>query len=391
MTASIPTVRPRASSPDLGSRALSVLDALYDAALDPSQPLRWLERLRDGLGVAGVSYMPPSIGAGPWHSVGFSPEFRAAYEQHFRKIDPWFPALSRKIERGECSVVGTSGALLAHDEFVCTEFFNDFFRPHGFDDGFGVIVDEGDRSPFSLHVVRSLGSAVVEPWQLALLVRLVPHIRRAARIVALASHASHDALTKTALESLTVGVLFVNARGGVEWLNRSATSMLAGPFAALSVLHGALTARTHAATRALQRAIDDAVSPRPTLSSSVLLPRVEPHRPWIAVVLPVGVERAECHAFGEARAVLFLRDPEVLPQPPATLLRSLYGLTPAETRLALLVGQGLAPRVAADQLGIAWNTARVHLARVFSKTSTSRQPELVRLLASLTPVVHTSA
>ena len=54
-----------------------------------------------------------------------------------------------------------------------------------------------------------------------------------------------------------------------------------------------------------------------------------------------------------------------------------YGLTPAESRLALRLTTGEALRAAASALDINYETARTMLKRVFEKTGTHRQAELV--------------
>ncbi len=61
----------------------------------------------------------------------------------------------------------------------------------------------------------------------------------------------------------------------------------------------------------------------------------------------------------------------------------LLGLTPAEARIAALVGGGQAPREAADALGITYNTVRSSLKLVFDKLGVSRQSELARIVARL--------
>lgn len=61
-----------------------------------------------------------------------------------------------------------------------------------------------------------------------------------------------------------------------------------------------------------------------------------------------------------------------------------FGLTPAETRLsAALMAHDESLRSVARQLGIAYATARVHLASIFEKTGTRSQAQLARLLARL--------
>lgn len=66
-------------------------------------------------------------------------------------------------------------------------------------------------------------------------------------------------------------------------------------------------------------------------------------------------------------------------------LREMYGLTPAEERLAQLILQGLRLHEAEAALGIRHSTARTHMKRIYAKTGTHRQVELVRLLITGQP------
>ena len=59
-----------------------------------------------------------------------------------------------------------------------------------------------------------------------------------------------------------------------------------------------------------------------------------------------------------------------------------YGLTPSESRLALRLATGESLRVAAAVLDISYETARTTLKRVFEKTRTHRQTELVMVILS---------
>jgi DNA-binding CsgD family transcriptional regulator len=66
-----------------------------------------------------------------------------------------------------------------------------------------------------------------------------------------------------------------------------------------------------------------------------------------------------------------------------TLLSRIFGLTPAESRLAAALANGSTLTQAARNLNISWETARTHLKTVFSKTNAHRQSELVALLSRL--------
>jgi DNA-binding CsgD family transcriptional regulator len=61
----------------------------------------------------------------------------------------------------------------------------------------------------------------------------------------------------------------------------------------------------------------------------------------------------------------------------------LYGLTAAECRVLQLVAEGHTPQEAADRLALSLATVKTHLQRVFAKTNTGRQADLVRLVAQV--------
>src|SRR5262249_25489011 len=84
-----------------------------------------------------------------------------------------------------------------------------------------------------------------------------------------------------------------------------------------------------------------------------------------------------------ACALLTFASVEPKPGPTPALLCKLFGLTPAEAKLASIVGEGLSPDQAAEELGISRETVRNQLRAVFTKTATHRQSELVALLSRL--------
>jgi DNA-binding CsgD family transcriptional regulator len=63
---------------------------------------------------------------------------------------------------------------------------------------------------------------------------------------------------------------------------------------------------------------------------------------------------------------------------------SVFNLSEREAELAELFSKGFRLEAIADQMGIALNTARVHLRAVFMKTNCSGQLELLRMLTRLT-------
>jgi DNA-binding CsgD family transcriptional regulator len=89
----------------------------------------------------------------------------------------------------------------------------------------------------------------------------------------------------------------------------------------------------------------------------------------------------------EVCAILYLFDPDEDVAPLIKPVCKLYGLSPAETRLACALTSGVSLAEAATVLKIKEQTARTYLKQVFLKTDTKRQADLVRLM--LTSIVRT--
>ncbi len=97
--------------------------------------------------------------------------------------------------------------------------------------------------------------------------------------------------------------------------------------------------------------------------------------PLLVTVIPVRGGDA-----GRSWVALFVMDPGMAGTPSPTLLQELFGLTAAEAIFAAEISRGDGLQAVADRLAIAPSTARSHLTRIFEKTGTRRQAELVRLL-----------
>ena len=80
--------------------------------------------------------------------------------------------------------------------------------------------------------------------------------------------------------------------------------------------------------------------------------------------------------------VLTVDDPETTMDRNIAQVSEACGMTPTEERMLSLIVEGLDTIIAARRLGIAPTTARTHLQRLFAKTGTARQSELVRFVAT---------
>jgi DNA-binding CsgD family transcriptional regulator len=110
---------------------------------------------------------------------------------------------------------------------------------------------------------------------------------------------------------------------------------------------------------------------------------VRPHvTSAMAYVLPLtnGTVRSALHP---AAAAVFISTAASAEPAVEAVVATLYGLTPTEARVLLIIGSGKTVHQVAAQLGIAENTVKTHLSRIFNKTGASRQTELVALVHGL--------
>jgi DNA-binding CsgD family transcriptional regulator len=64
-----------------------------------------------------------------------------------------------------------------------------------------------------------------------------------------------------------------------------------------------------------------------------------------------------------------------------SVLIRLHGLTATEAKVAVAVSRGLTGKEICRTIGFSYNTLKTHLKRIYAKTHTSHQSDLVRLLA----------
>ncbi len=190
-----------------------------------------------------------------------------------------------------------------------------------------------------------------------------------------------------ALNCMPIGVILVDRTARPFAMNSTAEIILSQNDGLMERRDG-LAGVTYSVTEALRALIDRmagiAAEQGEYTSSMLGLPRPSGRRSYSVVVSPLFI--GTLFGRSEGAAAVFVTDPEIEPNADYESLKQLYGLSPAEARVCMLIAQGKSLHEAADVMGIAVSTVRTHLKRIFSKTHTDRQADLVRLI--LTGLVH---
>ena len=187
------------------------------------------------------------------------------------------------------------------------------------------------------------------------------------------------------LDLLRNGAMLVACEGRPQLANRAALAILEKKDG-LSLSRTGLVADRASDTRLLQMLLQEAIT-APDLGepkgSPITLPRKAAHSALIVRVVPG--PGLECWPGTDSRAALVtLYDQDMGLDVDESVLCKLYGLTRGEAALAAHLLKGKSIEEAAAGLFISPHTARTHLKRIFMKTETHRQTELVvRIFSSV--------
>jgi len=180
------------------------------------------------------------------------------------------------------------------------------------------------------------------------------------------------------LEMVRCGAMLVAEDGQVQLANRTARAILQKKDG-ITLLRSTVVAERPSDTRILRSALQNAISyperGEPEQSPFTLERRLA-GSPLIVRVMPgPGLDCWDSSSQRTALVKLYDQDPELIIDEKA--LVCVYGMTRSEAALAAKLLQGKSIESAADELCISTHTARTHLKRIFMKTDTHRQPELV--------------
>ena len=362
---------------------LSVVDALYTAALDPE---RWddaLSAVSQSVGAIGTCMVP--IGAGTvMRSITSESlaEANVAYQETWWRMDtPTARLVSRGVRPGS---VGTDRVVMEEAEIRRDPFYQEFLAAHGIGQSLAAVASLGSGRLLSIAAQRSLKKGLYERDEVETMAVLSPHIGRAISIATSLVEARRVAGDlANAIERLAWGVVLLDTKGNVRHVNAVAETLMGD---GLSVSHRRVRAASRDDDTALQTAIKAALpDTRIVPSNGVMVRRPSGRPPFFVEVAPVRprLDALEIMTFGAGGVMLLIRSSASAPKDVVHHLRAM-GLTPAEARLAEIIGRGHTLRAVAEMSGITYETARAHLRSVFAKLSIRRQADLVVLVTRLT-------
>ena len=359
--------------------ANDLIAAIYDAAIDSS---RWEDVVRrivestksvsGGLFIEqeGVTQLAAT------HHV--DPYWAKAFVEYWHQHNP-LRTVATSVSPGELK----SGTHITQTaSYKTSAFFNEFVRPQGWADTVGIGLLRGPKSFGHLVVQRSPDAVWIEPKEWALLETLAPHLKRAAGVHQLLSQAK--AFSETLSEAVVAAgfSVFVLARDGKVLFANKKAEQLVRYGAEFRTEKGRLMLASLMLTERFNQLVRDAAEPdrsHRAIGGSLEVPWNGNSAPLVAHIFPLDAhQNTSIFEIDRPAAAVFVVDPAVDLAAQIDRFSARFDLTVSEKRVLTEIIGGGGLLAAAAKLKITEATARTHTNRIFAKTGTARQTELIR-------------
>lgn len=210
----------------------------------------------------------------------------------------------------------------------------------------------------------------------ALVAALANHMSIALRsFAAIESGRIRENIYADVIHKLNFGCLTLDASGGIVDLDSHAERLLRDSPSLSRDPHGKLLLATSQANGALRCALRDFAANRSERARAILLN----DDPYLNMLLVPMRHKAVAGTVTPVM-IAYVHGDEDQSADRCDQLVELFGLSRTEAKLALALSRGRTLNEAAGEIGITIETARSYSKRIFSKTGTRRQAELVRLI-----------
>lgn len=359
---------------------VEIIGSIYQSAHDQALWPVVVERLRGLLqgSKACLVRMGPDRRPGDLIAPSNDPAFQDRYVAEFVH-EP--NIVEAALVRAPVGLVYHDHERIGRETLRASRLWNEWMAPQDMHGGLSVKLGEFGSSAWFFDVQRSRDQPQFAAADVARLEAVVPHLQRA---LELSRSIGLSRLSWATLQHLPIGLMVVDSAQRVAALNEPAERILAGAGSSLSIRRGVLAAANAQKNAQLQRLVAEACAASHALGDraggDIMFGEIDGDgAPLLALsICPAPVEDMPTLA---PSAIVILR--RIAPESPAGFvdeLRRLFDLTPKEAGIAAVLTSGRSLKEVAAGSGIKFSTARSHLERIFRKTGTRQQSQLVAVL-----------
>ena len=361
-----------------------LLDEIYQSAITPalweSLPAR-LAAIAGGGAWALQLVRRGGLRGTVVHGVNFDPVLMADYPDHYAVMNPWLPVLRRT----PVMQLVHDRQLVPEEALLKSEFYADFLKPQGdIHRSFGMVLVNGEAGGLVISCNHAPGHTDTIGTAGSQLLSLIgPHLRRAFDLTRLVERSAMQAGAQVMDGIAGLHACFaLDARSRLVASDVRADALLRRG----DVLKLGRDRRLRFVDDCANAALDDRLAREGRAGGGFVVPgpggerrlaRLAPlPRPQSIAPLEVmlSADRAVAALIITEPGQTYARDED---------LQDLFELTPAESVVLRELCAGLSLAEIARLREVSPNTVRNQLCSLFDKTGTSRQAELVALVARL--------
>jgi len=359
-----------------------LIGEIYDAALDRSLWLAVLEKTCEF--VNGQTATLSAQSATQTHFYfqwGLEAKCLELLNRTYAAINPLYVPV---MVSGKVGEIYTVADFVPYDEFVASKFYREWAAAQHLGDGMFLLFEKSATTHAGISVIRSSRDGPIDDRSIQRFRLLSPHFRRAVAIGRIIDrHKFEAAALADTLDGLATAMFLVDVEGRLVHANAAGYAMSENGdvIQAIGGKFSAVDKQAYATLRDIYMSAENGDEALTAKSVEVPLSSSAGGR-YVAYVLPLtsGARRQAGTTYSAAAAIFVRKTDFELPHPLETIA-SVFKLTPAEMRVMMMVVQLGSAREVAPVLGISEPTVRTHLQHIFEKTNTSRQAELVKLVA----------
>jgi DNA-binding CsgD family transcriptional regulator/PAS domain-containing protein len=356
----------------------NLINTIYDAALDPALWSVALEKAAGFVGGSGAELIVRD-------TLGDNILVRSSFGISPDGTDGLGYGPLQTLAGLTVGVVTSSKLMMSHSEYARTRFYKEWAQGRGVVDTILTVLEKSPtiEAAFTVFCHENDGQADDESRRNMQLI--APHLRRALLMGrSMELKTAEAASLAEALDSLSAAMFLVDGEGRLTHANASGERLLSvGDL--LRQRSGRLVASDPASDHAFRKILVSAATGAEEAGgrgvSIPLCARTGDH--YVAHVLPLPLcSRRRTGGRQGAVAALFVHKATLETRSPSSVIAKIFKLTPSELRVLLAIVQVGGVPETAEALGVAETTVKTHLQRLFGKTGTARQAELVKVVAS---------
>jgi DNA-binding CsgD family transcriptional regulator len=352
---------------------------IYDAALDQSQWPQALGALSDAAGAQGACSLVANKQSDSIEWVSFSGPcagLAPEYIKHYSAVDPYTPLIAESPAGSRLWL----SELVPHEALRKNEWYNDFVEKNSIKDIFGGKLLE-TQSRVIMFGFHAGGEKAVLPGRKQEIDVLLEALGKSVSLQTKLQNAGWmPSAAVQALDQLSAAVILVDRDRRVFELNRTAERIIETADG-LVIRSGHLGAIRSIDQNKIAEAIASATAKQgiKTGSEGLLVARREGRPSYVLAVAPLSRDKV---SHDRPLAIVLVINPEWRAPSLEGVIR-IFGLSPAEARLAIALMQGRRTRDIARSFGVEITTVRTQLSSILKKVGVERQSDLIKALSDI--------